>query len=265
MLTRELRPGDRLHLGGGVELHRARAERNHAAVQGNILVRQRAQVAHHRRFGAVLRERGVGQELRCARRRYRRSAGSVAGSDSEGVQHRSDVRAGGRLVAGHRHVVGVDPPQVDTLGLGRGQHLVGAPRHPGQHGVEVLVVHQRIAQRRRRWPRRGRAPAGRSGQPVGAVIARVHRGHHRQQHLRGADVAGRLVAADVLLAGLQRQPVGRATRRHPRKHRPAGRAADGHACACTPGTRRAGRRIPLAHRIFGWCRTRRRRRSRRAA
>ncbi len=45
-------------------------------------------------------------------------------------------------------------------------------------------------------------------QPLGAVVAGVHRGHDRQQHLRGADVAGRLVAADVLLAGLQRQSVG---------------------------------------------------------
>ena len=47
------------------------------------------------------------------------------------------------------------------------------------------------------------------GQPVRTVIAGVHRGDHRKQHLRGADVAGGLVAADVLLAGLQRQPEGR--------------------------------------------------------
>ena len=45
-------------------------------------------------------------------------------------------------------------------------------------------------------------------QPVGAVIDGVHRGHHGQQHLGGADVRGRLLAADVLLAGLQRQAVG---------------------------------------------------------
>ena len=68
VLAGELRPGDRLHLGRGVELHRARAERNHAAVQRKILVGQRAQVPHHRRLGAVLDERRVGQELRRARR-----------------------------------------------------------------------------------------------------------------------------------------------------------------------------------------------------
>ena len=39
------------------------------------------------------------------------------------------------------------------------------------------------------------------------VIDGVHRGDHGEQHLRGADVRGRLFAPDVLLARLQRQPV----------------------------------------------------------
>ena len=45
------------------------------------------------------------------------------------------------------------------------------------------------------------------GQAVGPVVHGVHRGHHRQQHLRRADVRRCLLAADVLLARLQRQPV----------------------------------------------------------
>ena len=60
-------------------------------------------------------------------------------------------------------------------------------------------------------------PAGKDrGQPVdalrdqleslAAVVHGVHRGHHRQQHLRRADVGGRLLAPDVLLARLQRKP-----------------------------------------------------------
>ena len=43
-------------------------------------------------------------------------------------------------------------------------------------------------------------------QPVGPVVDRVHRRHDGQQHLRGADVGGRLLPADVLLTGLQREP-----------------------------------------------------------
>ena len=89
-------PGDRLHLGGGVELHRARAERDHAAVQRDVLVGQRPQVAQHRGLGAVAGERRVGEEVRGARLRigdrsvprFRRH-GVVA---AERVQHRRDMR-----------------------------------------------------------------------------------------------------------------------------------------------------------------------------
>ena len=44
--------------------------------------------------------------------------------------------------------------------------------------------------------------------PFWPMIDRVHRGHDRQQDLRGADIAGRLVAADMLLARLQGETVG---------------------------------------------------------
>ena len=40
------------------------------------------------------------------------------------------------------------------------------------------------------------------------MIDAVHRRHHRQQHLRRADIGGGLFAPDVLLACLQRQAVG---------------------------------------------------------
>ena len=40
------------------------------------------------------------------------------------------------------------------------------------------------------------------------VPDRVHRGHDRQQDLRGTNVAGGFVAADVLFARLQGQPQG---------------------------------------------------------
>ena len=51
--------------------------------------------------------------------------------------------------------------------------------------------------------------AGDAAQALGAVVHGVHGGDHGQQHLGRADVRGRLLPADVLLARLQRQPVGR--------------------------------------------------------
>ncbi len=49
---------------------------------------------------------------------------------------------------------------------------------------------------------------GDGAQAFGAVIDGVHAGHVGEQHLRGADVGVGLLAADVLLAGLQRHAVG---------------------------------------------------------
>ena len=43
----KLGPGDGNHLAGGVELHGATAERNHAAVKRQIFITQTADVAQH--------------------------------------------------------------------------------------------------------------------------------------------------------------------------------------------------------------------------
>ena len=68
----------------------------------------------------------------------------------------------------------------------------------------------------RRWPPRRAASASSRAcrftrramrfSPSGPVPHRVAAGDHRQQHLRGADVRCRLLAPDVLLARLQREP-----------------------------------------------------------
>ena len=50
------------------------------------------------------------------------------------------------------------------------------------------------------------------GQTLGTVPDRIHAGHHREQNLGRADVTGGLFSADVLLAGLQRQPQRRTAR-----------------------------------------------------
>ena len=42
-------------------------------------------------------------------------------------------------------------------------------------------------------------------QALGTVVDGIHRGHDGEQNLGGADVAGGLISADVLLAGLERE------------------------------------------------------------
>ncbi len=82
----ELGPRHRLHLGGGVELHRARAQRDHRPVEGHVAVGQLAQVAQHLGLGAVLVEHRVGEEL---------AGAGLVGREAHGV-------AGGGVVAGGR-------------------------------------------------------------------------------------------------------------------------------------------------------------------
>ena len=59
----ELGPRDRRHLGRRVELHRARPERDHRAVEREVGVGQPAQVAQHPVLGVVTPEHRLGQEL----------------------------------------------------------------------------------------------------------------------------------------------------------------------------------------------------------
>ncbi len=78
-------------------------------------------------------------------------------------------------------------------------------------------VEEGLVQRRKAEPaqpvgedRRSPVNAARDvGEAIGAVINRIHRGDYREQHLRGADVRGRLLAPDMLLAGLQGEAIGR--------------------------------------------------------
>src|SRR5258708_506499 len=56
MDLREPRPRDRLHLRGGVQLHRARPERDHRPIERDVLVGQAPQVPEHRGLAAVLVE-----------------------------------------------------------------------------------------------------------------------------------------------------------------------------------------------------------------
>ena len=99
----ELGPGDRLHLRGGVELHRAGAERDHGAVEGEVAIGEAAQVAQHLVLGAVavehrLAEDPVGASRRAARRgNRRRQPATVDARTRRAPRHHVEGR---RLVEG---------------------------------------------------------------------------------------------------------------------------------------------------------------------
>ena len=67
----EFRPGHRDHLGGGIELHRAGTQRDHGAIHGQVLVRQRAHVAQQFMLAVVGVEDWMSEEGAAACQRVR--------------------------------------------------------------------------------------------------------------------------------------------------------------------------------------------------
>jgi hypothetical protein len=171
--------------------------------------------------GAPAREgRGrLGRDLRGEGRRRERD-GLAGERPEEDVQ----LLQLDRLVEGEAHrAVGIGA-EVDAFRERARDHGSAAPggrAEPDPQGVEE----GRRARIAAEPPQAGgedggeRVDASRDAdEPLGPVVDRVHRGHHRQQDLGRADVAGGLVAADVLLAGLEGEPVGRpplSVLRHP--------------------------------------------------
>ena len=122
-------------------------------------------------------------------------------------------------VFARRHLGQRDPDPVLAVGehvqpklTGGAAHRVGSPWHPDAQGVEegvVLDLDPAVAQRGGQHGCVAVRAFGDPGQPGGTVVDGVHRGGDSQQHLCRADVGRRLVAADVLLAGLEGEPVRR--------------------------------------------------------
>ncbi len=130
---------------------------------------------------------------------------------AEGIEDRVHRCGRGRLVEAERDAVGVDAPDVDAPVCEGGRDLVRATRHDDRERVEErrrLDVEATVDEGAAQGGGEG-AHALRDGhEPGGTVPHGIHARHDGEQHLRGADVGGRLLAADVLLARLQGQAVG---------------------------------------------------------
>ena len=118
------------------------------------------------------------------------------------------------LVKGDAEVISIDHAQIDA-GFARTRGVVPRTvRHVQGHGVEEGCMRKRVAETLKATDQdlqQSMHAPGDQVQTLGAVIDRIETGNHRQQDLRGADIAGGLLATDVLLAGLQRHAQGDAS------------------------------------------------------
>ena len=158
----ELGPRDRHHLRRRVELHRARAEGDHRAVEREVAVGEPAQVAQHLVLGVVAVEHGLGEQRAGApgrrsgcprrwppRRARRRRTRARARPTTSRVEVSSNVMPTVRSSTRRRS---------RPLPAGRRQDVLGVDVLDGQR-VEPGVVAQPVAARRR-GPRRRSTSAG---------------------------------------------------------------------------------------------------------
>ncbi len=220
----ELRPRHRDHLGRGVELHRARAERDHRLREREVARLQPRHVAQHLGLGVVAvedrvreerapagvgrrhRHLDLGRELlggeghRAARERLEEDGRAPPGAPSRRARCRPSRRRRARRLTPSPAPAPRSPwpwsvPLVRTRSVSKNGPVAGVEAEPAQ--AELQHAGERVDAARDRE------------EALRPVVDRVHRRHDREQHLRRADVARGLLAADVLLAGLQREAVGR--------------------------------------------------------
>ena len=210
----EFWPGHRNHLAGGIQLHGAAAQADHAVVHGQVAVFQLLQVAQHFVLAVVLVEHRVAEDgglaLQAGRDRVgsgrvqRGDVGSLAGEDFNQL---GQVGFGSGFVEGHTQYAVASVTHVDA---GSQRSSVNVGRMGAQlylYGVVELFECQLAARRFHRMGENGRQAMDALGNALHAgraVVHGVHAGHIGQQHLAGADVGVGFFAADVLLAGLQR-------------------------------------------------------------
>ena len=201
--------GDGDHLRRRIQLHGAGTQRNHAPVQRHILVFQPLDITQHGMFGVVRIEHLSRQNGRMPRQRLRNPPGHSAQRHT--TQNAGQLRQflpRHRLIQRHRHRA-FKPAQVETGGKCGRHHRIGMRAGLEHHRVKKRRMPMRKPRGTGQQPRLQSHPAGNAPQPLRPMPNRIHAGHHRQQHLRGADIRCRLFPPDMLLAGLQRQAHGR--------------------------------------------------------
>ncbi len=130
--------------------------------------------------------------------------------DAETFEDGGEVVVPHALVERHTDQAVVHPAQVDAVEECALEHFVRAAHAHGD-GVEKFVagdVETGLQQLARQPDSSAMHAQGDFFQPLRPVIHGIHGGHDGEQHLCGADVAGGLLTADVLLARLQGEAAG---------------------------------------------------------
>mmetsp|Transcript_64550 Transcript_64550/g.113996 ORF Transcript_64550/g.113996 Transcript_64550/m.113996 type:complete len:535 (+) Transcript_64550:1456-3060(+) len=223
MHVAHLRPSDRRHLHGGVQLHGAGAQGDHRPVQRQILVLEGLHVAEHLSLGVVGVKHRVGQVGGLSLHILGHVLNSVHFVDgtgsighTEGSQQLDGVGVRDGLAEGQTHSVGVNMTHVGALGDGSGLDLssgLASGGHVHTQGVEertvILDLVAVLLEHLGSDHRHAVDSLCDLLQALGTVVHRVEGRHVGQQSLGRADVGSGLVTTNVLLSGLHSHAQGR--------------------------------------------------------
>ena len=222
----EFRPSDRDHLGGSVQLHGARSQRDHCLVQGQIFALQRVHITHHLGFAVIaIKHRmaedrivtqhtvlnGTAVERHVFVQRFDVQTVAVSQQNIEQLHH---VFTGGGFIERNTYRVMDIATQVDFCRFSTRQYrsLIG---HFNTQSVKVV----RMTQLQSFLLQTGCQNIGQTMDAISdafqanrAMINGIQAGDVGQQNLRGTNVGVRFLAADMLFASLHRHAQGGITR-----------------------------------------------------
>ncbi len=190
MHPRKFRPRHRNHLGSGVQLHRAGAQRDHRGIETDVLPFQASDVTHHLCFGMMRVEDGMCEvrtrPLQRGRRLQRKRCafldhqpGFVSTRSREDPDDGLDVVEGSGLVEGNSHSR-VEVAEVHPRGFRRLAHRRNV-RSLDPQRVEVRCVRLEVAGS-------GETPFERARTAVDALADRPQSGRSVIHGVHGGDI-----------------------------------------------------------------------------
>lgn len=212
----ELRPGQRNHAAGAIELHRAATQRDHGVDKTEVLGGQVVNVSEHLGLGVVLVEDRVGQDFGGALQvgsdsgpggfcQVGKCDERLVGCSRENVDQIDQLLRCNTFVESDPDAALVDLSKVDSSSDGGGVDSLGAGDGASDiksKGIEVGGIESFEAERLDRGLENLCEAVdfvGDAMKAVWSVIYRVHGSHVSKERLCGADVAGSLFTTNMLL------------------------------------------------------------------
>ena len=209
-------PAHRHHFCRCIELHGARAKRDHRTIKRQILVGQTTQEAHHLGFRTVRMEHVLREETFAAPLAGNESFVAIDRLGTEQNGECCKIFLGRGFVKGDTNCIRINDAEQTTALVGFVGNLRSLTGNFNRYRIKQAITcdldTSSLEASRKACSKAGHACSN-SLQSCRAMPDSERCRHIGKQRLRGADVRRGLVATDMLFTGLERQTIGRTTMR----------------------------------------------------